>query len=309
MLFIPNRLRIVNTKTQVFIVQGGFRLYFYAMKHLFTACGICIVILAQGQQLLNSGFENWTLKNEYIEPDGWISTNAYAFFGAPETCYPFEDAHSGNWSAKLETRLDPITGDTLRAVLITGGDYEAPGTSYPHRPAACSFYYKHNRLDTAAAVVYLTKWNPVLKRKDTLASGFTIFFDIATNFTLRTIPLTYVGNVKPDTCLFLFTTTLKEKPNPGNYLIIDDIAFTGFLNVDGVEIQPALNIYPNPVKDVVTIDAEDEIKQVTIRTMEGRDVFKGVDKKLIISHLKSSVYFIEVETDNGRIYTQRLVKE
>lgn len=279
------------------------------MKHLFTACGICIAILTQGQQLLNCGFENWTLKNEYIEPDGWISTNAYAFFGAPETCYPFEDAHTGNWSAKLETRLDPITGDTLQAVLVTGSDYEAPGVSFPHRPTACIFYYKHNRLDTAAAVVYLTKWNTALKRKDTIASGFTVFFDIATTFTLRTIPLTYFGNAKPDSCLFLFTTTLKEKPNPGNYLIIDDISFTGFLAVDDVKNQPALRIFPNPANDIVTIDTEDEVKRVIIRTVEGKEVFKGFDKKLTISHLNSSVYYIEVETENGWIYTQRLVKD
>lgn len=279
------------------------------MKYLFAVCSICIVVLAQGQQLLNSGFENWTLKNEYIEPDGWISTNAYAFLGAPETCYPFEEAHTGNWSAKLETRLDPITGDTLRAVLITGSDYEAPGVSFPHRPTACNFYYKHNRLDTAAAVVYLTKWNSVLKRKDTIASGFTIFFDIASTFTLRTIPLTYSGTAKPDSCLFLFTTTLKDKPNPGNYLIIDDIAFTGFLSVDGIENQPALRIYPNPAKDIVTIDTEDDIKQVIVRTVEGKEVFKGFDKKLTVGHLNSSVYIIEVETANGWIFTQRFVKD
>ncbi len=279
------------------------------MKHLFAACGICIVILAQGQQLLNSGFENWTLKNEYIEPDGWISTKPYAFFGSPETCYPFEDAHSGNWSAKLETRLDPITGDTLRAVLITGNNYEAPGTGFPHRPTACGFYYKHNRLDTAAAVIYLTKWNALKGKKDTVASGFTIFFDIANSFTLRTIPLTYQSSVKPDSCIFLFTTTLKEKPNPGNYLIIDDIAFTGFLSVEGISTQPAVKIYPNPVQDVLTIDTEDEIKQVTIRSMEGKEVLTGITKKLNTNCLTASIYFIEVETVNGLIHTQRFVKE
>ncbi len=272
----------------------------------FLGGAICI-----GQQLPNSSFENWSLRGEYIEPDGWISTNALASFGAVETCYPFEDARTGKWAMKIETRIDPLSKDTLQAILAIGINYNSAGISFNQRPTALKLFYKHNLKDTALAAIFLTKWNTQTNGRDTIANAVHFFTDSTSTYKALTMPLTYTQTIEPDTCIVIFLASLKPKPNPLNFLLIDDLELTGLVSVNVGELPNTtqVKVYPNPVSNVLTIEAKQPIQAVTIFDTQGKQIFKTKYDEIDVSSFKTDTYYLFVEFVNGENYTTRFFKE
>lgn len=81
-------------------------------------------------------------------------------------------------------------------------------------------------------------------------------------------------------------------------------------------------LYPNPSKDVVTVDLGVDVEDqpidvvISVKDMSGRNVmtqvFKNIEderfmKTLNVSSLKTGVYIIEVTSDNGMLETQKLI--
>jgi len=89
---------------------------------------------------------------------------------------------------------------------------------------------------------------------------------------------------------------------------------SGYIYVGGVGIgetaQGNIKIYPNPVKDFVTIESGSGIQQVQLLNITGQVVInQQTDGKIITlntSPLKSGVYFMKVTTDNGS-YEKKIV--
>jgi hypothetical protein len=71
-----------------------------------------------------------------------------------------------------------------------------------------------------------------------------------------------------------------------------------------------INIYPNPTKGLLKIEAFEPIKELVIYSILGEIVFseKEIDLELDISFLKSGVYIIVVTTESG-IQTKKLIKQ
>lgn len=280
------------------------------MKPVIAICFVLAGLAVKGQQLPNSGFEKWSIREEYIEPDGWISTNAFAYFGAPETCYPIENAHTGKWAMKLEARIDPITGDTLQAVLAVGSDYQYAGIAFTHRPQSFSFYYQHNRRDTAVAAVFLTKWNTLKNKRDTLATAFTFFIDSTTTYTKRTLPFNWVSQTSPDTCIAVFLASLKPKPNPGNYLIIDDLMLDGFLGTEDIfSPKNQLTVYPNPVTERLYIETDREIISAEILSITGERILTASGNEITTSSLLPGIYILLLKDVKGELIHRKFIKK
>lgn len=72
-------------------------------------------------------------------------------------------------------------------------------------------------------------------------------------------------------------------------------------------------VYPNPAKDYITIDSEDNqvIKTVTIVDVQGRTVFtvNGNTTKISVSNLKQGMYFMTLETETGTSTTKKFIKQ
>lgn len=72
-----------------------------------------------------------------------------------------------------------------------------------------------------------------------------------------------------------------------------------------------LMLYPNPANEYVNLSIEDQIlKQATVISLEGITVFTGkieTNSKLDISSYKKGIYFITVTTENGDMYTEKLI--
>lgn len=73
-----------------------------------------------------------------------------------------------------------------------------------------------------------------------------------------------------------------------------------------------INVYPNPVKDILTIDNNEliEIKKITVYDMLGKEVLIENTKfhQLNLSTIKSGVLFLLIETNNG-VTTKKVIKE
>ena len=74
----------------------------------------------------------------------------------------------------------------------------------------------------------------------------------------------------------------------------------------------AMNVYPNPVENVLFIDDNEHIKieKITIFDMLGKVVLidKDIFNQLNLSEIKSGVLFIKIETENETI-TKRILKK
>lgn len=265
----------------------------------------CLLLLIVGgvsaQTIPNNSFENWSFRNGWLEPDGYVSSNYIASVGGLETCVASSNPHTGSFALQILNRLDTVLNDTLQAWAISGLDYEQPGFAYNLRPQALTFYYQYNGRDkdTAACVVRLTKWNQIKNKQDTVALGIMVYYDSIGVYTLSVIPFTYFLPIRPDTCTIIFTGSISKLPKPENYLLIDDISFIGSVGVDEYS-QSRLSIYPNPVSDKSLIHSELDFPiKVSIVNAMGKQVYFGKSTEVNFRELSAGVYWLMDMERNG----------
>lgn len=91
-----------------------------------------------------------------------------------------------------------------------------------------------------------------------------------------------------------------------------DITVSGTVNIDE-EQEIVTRIYPNPVIDNLTIEANSPITSIELWDASGKTVFseKGEDiatKSISVADLAQGVYFVKVSTEKG-VETQKVVKK
>ena len=99
-------------------------------------------------------------------------------------------------------------------------------------------------------------------------------------------------------------------------LVVRASATDTLLGLDKLEAtNDTFVVYPNPVNDIVNISlavnaVEVEINKVTISDVNGRIVkeFNSNLNQLNVSDLNSGVYFLNIETQNGKA-TKKIVKQ
>lgn len=192
----------------------------------------------------NLGFDEWETDASglFDEPAGnwWGTLNKLRLLGpgAPITTTKTDDAHSGAFAAMLENKM--FGSFKISAILASG--YFAPmqtsfieGRSFTGRPAKMTGWYKYKAVngDSSGAYINLTKWNPVLSKKDTIAQGSMVFYDKGemNAYEKFEIELKYYSDEIPDTIKIGFiasagTTGLSTTDNVqiGSTLYIDDVS-------------------------------------------------------------------------------------
>ena len=67
-------------------------------------------------------------------------------------------------------------------------------------------------------------------------------------------------------------------------------------------------IYPNPTSDYLNIHTEEQILDVTIFNVQGRQILKSTEERLDVSNLTSGIYLIEVKTNSGKAVNKFIKK-
>ena len=68
-----------------------------------------------------------------------------------------------------------------------------------------------------------------------------------------------------------------------------------------------LQLFPNPVKEILNIKMDDNLSQAFIYNLQGQKVIESTTKQINVSNLKNGVYFIKVSAE-GKNSTKRFIK-
>ncbi|MFN5418325.1 MAG: T9SS type A sorting domain-containing protein [Flavobacteriia bacterium] len=70
------------------------------------------------------------------------------------------------------------------------------------------------------------------------------------------------------------------------------------------------SLYPNPVKDILTIKTAAKIASISVLSLDGKEISNyKVDSKINVSNLNAGIYFLEVKAENGLISKTKFIKE
>ncbi|CAM1349109.1 InlB B-repeat-containing protein [Tenacibaculum halocynthiae] len=80
----------------------------------------------------------------------------------------------------------------------------------------------------------------------------------------------------------------------------------------GIEDEKKLKdfaVYPNPVETILRLQLNEQVKEITIYSIQGREVKTSKEREINISDLSSGIYLIKVQTDNDKIGIKKFVKK
>lgn len=107
--------------------------------------------------------------------------------------------------------------------------------------------------------------------------------------------------------IFLASNSLYIGESGGNYTIRKITGGTLSIQENLLEDKP--NIYPNPVKDILNIQSDEEVKIVEVYNSLGQKVIIGNKKQVDVSSLSKGVYVLRLENKYSKITTQKFIKE
>ena len=76
--------------------------------------------------------------------------------------------------------------------------------------------------------------------------------------------------------------------------------------IEDVSAEFNLAIYPNPARNMLTIELEEQVEMITVMNLEGRveNIVRPSNNRLDVSHLKNGLHFLIIQTDRGLVRTK-----
>ncbi|MEO5570993.1 MAG: T9SS type A sorting domain-containing protein [Bacteroidia bacterium] len=120
-----------------------------------------------------------------------------------------------------------------------------------------------------------------------------------------------VGNFKDDilidTLLLNYDSTYSR-----SYIFIDDVSLTPCTGISEQNQTETITIYPNPVKDELTISGLPGEKEIVIKDILGKEIYRNQFSNSTIqlptSNFQKGIYFIEINTGT-KVIRKKFVKE
>jgi hypothetical protein len=86
-----------------------------------------------------------------------------------------------------------------------------------------------------------------------------------------------------------------------------------FKNIDtavqNVDASPVLNLYPNPVGDILYVETQESTKEIRILNTLGKTVYKGTNEKQVnTKNFSNGIYIIQATFENGKKVSSRIMK-
>lgn len=282
------------------------------MKQLIIFLIISVTALSQ-TELPNPGFENWdnvyNSKDEFmyeeLTGDFWETLNKLRLLGGPVTVEKTDNANTGNYAVRLETKefgTFRITGLLMSGFFDSKADpgenmkEGKPFTGKPSKLIAHVMNFPKNN-DSAAIYINLTKWKN--DKRDTIAeASMGIGREILEYEPVELILDYYMPNTSPDTIkiVFLssaggrnFTGSSGSQPQIGSVLYVDDasLEYTSGITLPLIEENTNILRYDS-FSDLIIINKEENIIGKTIRIFDQNG-------KIYISKKLSPPYMINAQ--------------
>lgn len=193
-------------------------------------------------------------------------------------------------------------------------DHAQMGSPFAFRPDSLRGFYKFE--DSLSAVddfghveVLLRKWNPVTEESDTIgtASSNTLLGPTS-DWSVFSLPINYQSADLPDTAVVVFYGA-KQAAAPTT-LWLDDIEFVYNTTSIGEMTVPGISLYPNPVSELLSIESDRQIREITVFSLHGQLLTRiSTSGPVDLSEVKAGIYLVQVVDETGRMYTGRISKE
>ncbi|OBX23215.1 MULTISPECIES: T9SS type A sorting domain-containing protein [Bizionia] len=136
-----------------------------------------------------------------------------------------------------------------------------------------------------------------------------VLFDVIANPNPSSGEIRFVENGDPvfDTIFIenyinIYAQNLYSQNNP----LANSISFQT-LDLDAVNLKDTINIYPNPVSDILYIKTANAINNIEIFTLLGSRVLKTTNSEINVNNFQSGTYILKVQTDLGQTIKKLII--
>ena len=96
----------------------------------------------------------------------------------------------------------------------------------------------------------------------------------------------------------------------GSLMIRPVVGPSYYIGLDEQESNATLRLYPNPASDMLHLEGDFESGQTSIFDLTGRRVYQGAyQPEINVSGLKDGLYFIQIVTAEGQVFSQKFIIE
>lgn len=260
------------------------------MKKIYsTSYFVFLIILtfsfvnSDAQTIPNSNFENWNINNTWsYTPDYWLTTNTQLLTPITQDL----DAYDGVYATKLT-----ITGSGFGPE-----DYAATGFSINSMPDNLHFYGKYERDAGAYLALDCVFYN---NGTQVTANVWVANEMEVEDWTAFSIPFVDLGAV--DSCSIRLSGMGGDFIPGDGWMSIDKLEFDVSNSIEETSLSN-INIYPNPVKDVLHLENITPNHQVKIYSIDGKLVYQNRGEVQInVSSLAFGAYILHLYDANGEV--------
>ena len=185
------------------------------------------------QSIPNSDFENWEELSGVWEPSEWNTSNfnLYDIVSFTTVTKDSENAYSGNFCPRLETKSQLVSGETVKVVgLLTLGIFDINiatkeavvygGMPTQSKPVALEGYYKYSAVGIDSCFIDISLFT---NQQDTVAKG-RFSSSSKSEWTLFNIPLKYKSGNDPDNMNIIILSSDTSIFEAGSTLWVDKLS-------------------------------------------------------------------------------------
>lgn len=272
-------------------------------------------------QIPNSGFENWTSAGSYANPSEWGTMNNTTSGSGIYTATKGSPGNPGTSFLKLTSRTigaNVVNGIAVSGIIDSVTMTPKSGFPYSSRPLNLTGKWQHMIYGSSqgSIQIILTRWDSNLKKQVPVGSGNVILSGMAMSWANFSIPISYVDNGNPDTCIIVLKAS-GNSPSNNDYLWVDNLAFTG--SATGINLRETVSsgitVFPNPATDVVnfSIPAQHAVvveifnnKGQMVNTRQMGMLQGDITHSIDVSELSEGIYLLRITGDKAR-YTTTLI--
>lgn len=260
----------------------------------------------------NPSFEVWESEGNYEDPpEGfWDTTNKIIdlnIFGSPNVTKD-EDAHTGNYSAKLVTSSNL---GTLTSASLFSGEFEPSitdplssaqfGKPFTETPDFFRVWYQYEPIegDSAEIYCYLEKG---ANNETRVATAYALITEATTEWTELVLPFDYAGSTEtPESITLVFASSAGGdlfQGQIGNTLYVDDVELvkcttpTEDLTLETFSVE----VFPNPA---VGGNVKFEFSEQTDAVL---NIFSVDGKKVFTANMNNDNYDLDIADWNNGFY-------
>jgi hypothetical protein len=289
----------------------------------------CTFVVAQAQvpnadfENLNYGgsLQNWG--NVYIFSVSidslGISHGDSVVFDGDYFYAPTADAHSGSTAMLLSNAYNVNNNQLIAGSASVDEDsiFTAWGSlefiPIQSRPESLRFYYKFSPVHNDSAIARLALYDSL---GEVIGEVNYLIIGAQNTYTLADVPIVYTSANPVMMYSLNFSTFYSQVSDYGHQcgfgtrLWIDDVELSQKTGIQDFNKKPILSLFPNPVKNVFTLDTKENLNALVLIDVNGKEVPISLEngKTVNCGNIAKGVYSVKIETDKG-VFMEKLVIE